>query len=203
MCSMWAHSALPVSVVSSQWSLRFRLSLPVVYFVVALTADMPGFQLFSCSNSVLPPRKNDKHPLLKTVSWNSQRLCWSYCVHRNRKCFTDSAACLHGHDAIFVALILQRYSFSLTILVCSWANTTASEHLRLLYSSFTCFPSSALSNSIVYLPTPFSISLLFLDFCSALPRTVALELVFPISTPLSPVLSSAAFLDLVRRATSS
>jgi hypothetical protein len=57
--------------------------------------------------------------------------------------------------------------------------------------------------SVVYSPIPFGSFCFFVAPCSALPRTVAFELTFPISVPPSVVPSFAALLALILRAISS
>ena len=75
--------------------------------------------------------------------------------------------------------------------------------LKLLYSSLVCFPSNALSISVVYLPIPLGNSLFSLNFCSVTPRIVDLDPLFLHPTLPTPVACFAAFLALVLRVISS
>jgi hypothetical protein len=174
----------------------------VAYFTVALTADIFGVH-FTGSHSAFPPRKKDRHPLLVTVSRNNWWRCLSHCAHRNRKCFTDSLACPHAHWSDSETPIRWRYSFNLAIPVRSWASIPTSVRLKLSYSRFVCFPGNALSNSLVYLPTPLGSSLFSLWSRSVVLIIVALAPIFPLPTRPTAVACFAAFLALALRVDSS
>ena len=180
------------------------MSLPVAvaYFRVALTADIFGVH-FTGSEGAFPPRKKERHPLLVLVSRNNWWRCRSHCVHRNRKCFTDSLACPHAHWSNSETPIRWRYSFSLAIPVRSWASIPASVRLKLSYSSFVCFPGSALSNSAENLPIPLGNSLFSLRSRSTPLRMVDFAPIFPLPTRPATVACFAAFLALALRVISS
>jgi hypothetical protein len=171
----------------------FGLSLPVAiaYWTVAWTADMHGFHCVPCSDRALPPRKKDRHPLLVSVCCNSRRRCWSHRLHLNKKCLTVSFALPQAHWSVSEAPIWCKYPLRRDIPVRSWASTFASSRLRLLYRSRVCFPSSAVSSSLMCLPTPFGSSCLSLSFASFPARIVLLAPCFTCPTrpaSVAPVL---------------
>ncbi|KAJ0130578.1 Uncharacterized protein HZ326_26329 [Fusarium oxysporum f. sp. albedinis] len=117
----------------------------IANLIAARTALKFGLHLCP-SSAVLPPRKNERLPIISRSTIRMCSRCSSHRGHRKRKWSTVSSSWPQSHVSVSTAPILCRYLLTRAIPVRSCTRMSDSRLFRASYSMRVCLPGSTLSS---------------------------------------------------------